>query len=865
MLTKKSGFITLLLCVCLSQAGFSQVKTGKDTSNVLSADTSIAEETNKDNMLDNIPIVSLDENDNQDGSAQNLSVIGTNANRDPFLRAASFNFNVVRFRQRGYDADLFSTYMNGAPMETLDNGFTPFGLWGGLNDVVTARNRITAYSIQAASFGFGSLGGANSIDTRAFKQFKQTKISYSLSNRNFVHKFAVTKSTGFNKKGWAFSVSGSRRWADEGFTDGTYYDGWSFYAGVDKKLSSSQTLSFVAFATPTENGRQGSSVDEMRQIAGTNFYNPYWGYQNGKKRNASVARSFQPFGILTHDWKISSKASLLTAASFTTGNRSTTALDWYNAADPRPDYYRYLPSYFEDPAQKAEANLAFINDVNLRQINWNKLYNANYVNVATVNNANGVAGNTVSGHRSVYVLEERVINTQRYNFNTTYNTSINKHIDLSAGVTYESQRNNYYKKLNDLLGGDFYVDVNQFAERDFQNDPTASQNDLNHPNRILRKGDKYGYDYDINIRKTTAWVQTAVKFHNVNFFLGGEQSYTRFWRVGNVKNGLFPNNSFGRSETHEFANYAFKGGITYRVATGHYFFLNGNYQTKAPFFENAYLAPRTRDFVQDNLKSETIASIEGGYSLVTPIVKFRITGYYTDFKNQLNVLTFYDDNLRTFVNYALSNIGKTHYGTEIGAEVIVAKGLTLNAAASIGRYRYNTRQEATVTADNSSAVLERDLVYSKNYYVPTPQEAYSLGFNYRSPKFWYLNVNVNYFDQMWFDFNPLRRTTSAVAGVPENSYVWHQIVDQAKLKHQFTVDAFAGYSWLLNKTFKSIKQRSFLVFGVGVTNILNNKNIVTGGFEQLRFDFVDKNVDKFPSKKFYAYGTTFNASIAYRF
>jgi hypothetical protein len=101
--------------------------------------------------------------------------------------------------------------------------------------------------------------------------------------------------------------------------------------------------------------------------------------------------------------------------------------------------------------------------------------------------------------------------------------------------------------------------------------------------------------------------------------------------------------------------------------------------------------------------------------------------------------------------------------------------------------------------------------------------------------------------------------------VPENSYVWHQIVDQAKLKHQFTVDAFAGYSWLLNKTFKSIKQRSFLVFGVGVTNILNNKNIVTGGFEQLRFDFVDKNVDKFPSKKFYAYGTTFNASIAYRF
>ncbi len=863
MLTKKSGCFALLLSLCVGQVSFAQQKSPKD-STVLQYDSTIIE-NNKDNLLDNIPIVSLDENDNQDGSAQNLSVIGTNSTRDPFLRAASFNFNVVRFRLRGYDADLFSTYMNGAPMQTLDNGFTPFGLWGGLNDVVASRNRQTAYSIQAANFGFGDLGGGTYMDTRAFKQYKQTKISYAFSNRNYSHKFAVTKSTGFDKNGWALSVSASRRWAEEGFTDGTYYDGWSFYTGIDKKIGSKQILSFVAFATPTENGRQGASVDEMRQIAGTNFYNPYWGYQNGKKRNASVARSFQPFGILTHDWKISSKSSLLTAASYTFGKRSTTALDWYNAPDPRPDYYRYLPSYYTDPTQQAQANLAFLNDVNLRQINWDALYNANYANVATVRNANGIPGYNVTGHRSVYVLEERVINTQRYNINTTYNTSVNKHVDITAGANYESQKNNYYKTLNDLLGGQFYVDVNQFAERDFQSDPNAAQNDLNRPNRILKQGDKYGYDYDINIRKVTAWVQTAVKFHNINFFLGGEQSYTRFWRVGNVKSGLFPNNSFGRSATHEFANYAFKGGATFKIAQGHYLFVNGTYLTRAPFFENAYLAPRTRDFVQDNLKSEKIGSVEGGYSLVSPILKFRITGYYTDFKDQLNVLTFYDDNLRNFVNYAMSNIGKIHYGTEIGAEVAVYKGLTLNAAASIGRYRYSTRQEVTVTADNSSEILAKDLIYSKNYYVPTPQEAYSVGFNYRSPQYWYVNLNVNYFDQMWFDFNPLRRTTDAVAGVAEDSYLWHQIIDQAKLKHQFTVDAFAGYSWLLNKSFKSIKKRSFLVFNFGVSNLLNNKNIVTGGFEQLRFDFVDKNVDKFPAKRFYAYGTTFNASIAYRF
>ena len=863
MLKNNIGLLALLLITSFTQVAFSQVTPSNNPVAAPRADTTIIDDL-KDNLLDNIPVVSLDENDNEDGSAQNIS-LQANTGRDPFHRYAGFNFIAARFRLRGYDSDAFGTLMNGVAMENLDNGFTPFGLWGGLNDVL--RNRQNTFGLQANKFSFGNFGGANFLDTRAFKQRRQTSISYSNSNRSFVHKLAITKSTGFNKKGWAFSISGSRRWADEGFTDGTYYDGWSFYTGVDKKINDRHILSFVAFATPTENGRQGSSVDESRAIANDNFYNPYWGYQNGKKRNASVARSFQPFGILTHDWKISPKTSLLTAASYTFGNRSTTGLDWYNSADPRPDYYRYLPSYFTDQSQYADQYLAQLNNVNLRQINWDALYNANYISKGTVSNANGIPGNTVTGNRSVYILEERITNTQRMNFNTTYNTSVNKHVDISAGASYINQKNNYYKKVNDLLGGTFYVDVNQFAERMFASDNSAAQNDLNRPNRILRSGDKFGYDYNINIKKASVWAQTIVKFRSIDFFLGAEHTYTSFYREGNVKSGLFPNNSYGKSASHDFYNYAFKGGLTYKINTGNYFFANASYETRAPFFENAYLAPRTRDFVQDELKSEKVTSVEAGYILVTPNVKFRAVGFYTEFKDQLNVMTFYNDAVRNFVNYAISNIGKVHQGVELGAEVIVYKGVTLNAAASIGRYRYNTRQNAVVTFDNTSEIVSRDLVYSKNFNVPTPQEAYTFGINYRSPNYWFVNVNFNFFDQMWLDFNPLRRTEAAVEGVVKDSPKWNEIIDQTKLSSQYTLDAFWGYSWLMNKNknFKHLKKRTFMAFSLGVSNILNNTNIASGGFEQLRFDFAEKNVDKFPAKKFYAFGTTFNASIALRF
>lgn len=856
----RNVFVLALLTGVFIPTAFSQKVTPPPTKT--NPDTTIVE-TLPENLEDNIPTISLDESEEQDVSTQNISS-QLGAGRDPFLNAASFKFGAVRFRIRGYDANEFNTYINGAPMENLDNGFTPYGQWGGLNDVL--RNRESSQGLRPSTFAFGDLGGLTNFDTRASHQRKQTSINYAISNRNYSNRLMITHSTGLNKKGWAFSFSGSRRWAVEGYTDGTFYDGWSFYAAVDKRFNDRHLLSFAAFATPTESGRQGSSVQEMIDIAGSNYYNPYWGYQNGKKRNASVAKSFQPIGILTHDWKISDKTSLLTAASVTFGNRSTTGLDWYNAADPRPDYYRYLPSYQQDPVYAEQVRQELMSDVNKRQINWDALYQTNYGSYDVVHNANGIAGNDVYGRRSHYIVEERVINTTKYNFNSTLNTAIAENIMFTAGVTYQSQKNHYYKKLDDLLGGDFYVDINQFGERDFPANPDAGQNDLNRPNRIVTVGDKLGYNYDLDIKKGSVWMQGVFKFRKIDFYVATEHSYTSFYRVGNVKTGLFANDSYGKSSTYNFYNSAIKAGLTYKINGRNYIFANGSYGSRAPYFENAFIAPRTRDFVQDNLKSEENLSTEVGYVMNAPKVKIRLNGYFTQFKNQLDVLSFYNDEYRNFVNYAISNIGKIHTGIEFGTEVKIYKGLSLNAAAAIGQYTYNTRQSATVTSDNSAVVLDQDVtVFSKDFYVPTAQQAYTIGLDYRSPKFWFINVNFNYFDKMYLNYNPIRRTASAVSGVEPGSEQWHQIIDQTQLKNQYTLDAFAGYSWMMNRKFHALKKRTYLVFNLGVNNILDNRNIVSGGYEQLRFDFAEKNTNKFPDKRFYAYGINFFASVGLRF
>ena len=237
----------------------------------------------------------------------------------------------------------------------------------------------------------------------------------------------------------------------------------------------------------------------------------------------------------------------------------------------------------------------------------------------------------------------------------------------------------------------------------------------------------------------------------------------------------------------------------------------------------------------------------------------------------MDVMSFYHDTYQNFVNYAINGINKLHFGGEFGIEARVTPTITLNAAAALGRYYYDSKQNAVITVDNSSSVIGQQLIYMENFRLPsTPMEAYSFGINYRSPKFWFVSLTGNYFDQSYLSMNPLRRTWDALKFVPAGSAGYNQIFDQTKFDAQYTVDFFGGYSWKLPKAWEVNKKATYLVFNVGVNNILNNKDIVTGGYEQLRYDAQTSSADpilvnKFPAKLYYAYGLNFFSSVTLRF
>jgi hypothetical protein len=807
----------------------------------------------RDYWQNDLPVVGLQETiKSEDAVAYIPSLLG--ANRDLFISTASFHFNAVRFRQRGYDAEWSTAVVNGIPMNNSEDGNTPWAYWSGLNDVT--RNTQMTQGLRAGDMDFGSIGNTMIIDMRAFKQREQTQFGYSFSNRNYTHRWMFSHNSGFDNNRWAFSASGSIRYAEEGYMPGTFYRGGSYFIAADKKIDDNRIFSCVLFGSGVYNGRQSPVLQETADLLGTHSYNSYWGYQSGRKRNANTGKTHVPVLILTYDQRFTNRSSLMVSIAGMAGRKSSTALDWYNSADPRPDYYRYLPSYQKDSLLHNQVLEAYREKTSLQQVDWEKLYAVNKNSYSVTHDADGIAGNTTGGLRAHYILEERITDIRRFVLNMVYTGTVREGVSFIAGGTVQWQQLHYYKRIDDLLGGEYYVDWNQFAE----GDASVLQNDLNRPNRILHKGDAYGYNYRMLTGTSKTWVQVSVTRKKIDAFIAGKMQYTCYLRNGLVKTGLFPGHSFGRSRLHEFADYAAKAGITYKINGRKYIYLHALVLSRAPYPDNVFVSPRTRDTEQENIISEKVGSMEAGYVWNAPVIKLRWTAYLAKFTDGMNILTFYHDAYRNFVNYALSGIDKLHFGMELGAEIKLSPHYTVQLAAAAGRYSYSNRQQVTVSADNDAYITERGLIYTKNFRMAgTPQEAYSIGIAYQSSGSLYANITAAYFRQQWLEFNPLRRTYTALQGLVHGSDQWVKSVQQTLLPDQHTIDVSLGTSF--RARLGGEKKRTILLF-VGINNLLNKKDIISGGYEQLRFDAAD--IDKFPPKFFYAMGLNFSVNCTLR-
>lgn len=870
-----------------------------------------------------------------DSSASDTQALPTSlaSSKDIFNRIASYKFSEMRFNVRGLGSEYQDIYLNGIRFNDANTGFGPWSLWSGMNDAT--RNQENYSGLALSDYGVGGIGGQVNINARASQMRKGFRTSVSNGNQMYRLRAMVTYASGLLDSGWSYAFSFSTRQGGNGYVDGVYYNSYGYFASAEKRFNDSHKLSLTILGTPQERGAQQASTQEAYDLFGSNYYNPNVGMHDGKQRNARVRKSHEPIAMLNYTWDISKNTTFNAASSFRFGKNGYSALTWKEGSDPRPDYYRFLPSNYTGQIIKSNFG-GFIGD-NIEtlayqgtilqaiqafqqgrvkpgvagvftetsddqifsylqaardaaaiwngRIDWDGMIRSN-------RNSQPQAeyGNL---RRANYMIEERHTDQLDWNLALNLNHQFNKNHSIKAGVNLRVNRTEYYDKIKDLLGADYWLDVDKFAERDMGSNTIAYQNDVDYYNRYghakaVKEGDKFSYDYYAHNRTAQAWMQYNMAIGGFHMGLAAEAGYESMWREGKMRKGLFSegNQSYGNSEKVNNFTYKAKLNLDYRFNGAHSLTLNATAMQNAPKFNNAFASPRTRNQLTPGLSTEKILSAELIYNVNLPFLQARLSGFFTRSNGASKVISFYDDTQSSFTNFCMSGIDRQYMGAELGLNIPIAWGLSLQGAVTYAEMKYTSNPEFTQIVDNSAEVKLQDRVYWKDYKVEgTPQFAANIGLNFRGPKSWFAGVDFNWYDRMYLSMNPAYRTNAAVKSYTDivnsesstdEARLWalrsiDDLRQQEKLKSAWTLNANIG------KTFY-IRYKYVIGVNLEVKNITNNRNQITGGYEQMRLKKTrgsngttlgshpsDTYYSKFDSKYFYMLGTTYFLNVYFRF
>ena len=672
--------------------------------------------------------LSDDELNDDTSGADNISGLLASS-LDVFQRTAAFEFSSSFFRVRGLDSKNGSILINGIEMNKVYNGRPQWSNWGGLNDVL--RNQELTSGLTPSNYNFGGVLGTTNINVRASEARPGSRITYSSSNRSYTNRIMGTYISGLLKNNWAYMVSVGRRWGNEGYQDATSYSSNSFFTSVEKKIGDKHSLNLTAIYTPNRRGKSSPNTQEIYDLKDIK-YNEYWGWQDGEKRNSRIKEVNEPIIMLNHYWELNNKTKLNTNIGYQFGKLGNSRLD-YNGTDlidefpqggganPSPTYYQKLPSYAErnfpnDLGNAYKALKAFEND---GQIDWNAMYRANIE----------------KDKNAIYALYEDRVDDSQITVNTILNKDINDNIILNAGINYKALKSENFAEVLDLLGASTYLDIDGFATT-----IDEAQNDLLNPNRIVGEGDKFKYHYNILANELSGYAQAQFSYKKIDFYVSGSVKNTTYQREGIYQNGGFPDSSLGKGEKLSFMGFGAKGGFTYKLTGKHVFDVNAGYISRAPSIQNTFSNSRENHNTVPNISEENIASVDASYVFRSPIVKAKLTGYYTKISNASEISFFFADGIggdnTAFVQEILQGIDKKHFGAELGIEAQVTPTIKLKGAAAVGQFTYDNNPNLFLSTEPDDEAIAAGFVDGfkdfgqsklKGYKLASgPQNAYSL-------------------------------------------------------------------------------------------------------------------------------------------
>lgn len=751
-----------------------------------------------------------------------------------FGQATDFGFSFLRYKPRGYDWRYRDFRMGGVAFTDWFRGAPAWNAVSGLTSVGTeiyAADQTIPYSV----------GRSEDRHILPWQQSRGGKLTFSTSDRSYNFRGTAGYNSSENvTNGWGYSLFAGRSWGRSYAIDGVWNDSWAVFGSVSKRFGDDRhRIALTAWYAPTRRALQSASTAEAYELTGNNLYNPAWGRWNGKQRSANVREARQPVAMLTHEYSSGDERfRLITTLAARFGTESYSGLDWQNAPNPRPDYYRNMPSFQPEGSQMRRiVTDLWHTDENVRQIDWTSL----------------VERNRYDNPRAHYILASRVRDYREFTLQSVAEWRLDAKTLLRGGIELFAAEDLNYKRLDDLLGADYWLDVDVFAENpeDVQNN---TQSDMRHPNRQVRVGEEFGYKYSMQALFPRLWTRFTKRYREWDFEAAGAVGTAAYHRFGYYDKQNFPSSeSFGWSPWLARAEWFIRGGAGYNIGNRFRAGFRLTAQSLAPTPQNAFISPEYRNALVPDLKSESILGAEVNVDYRTPFFRAYFGAFATALRNRTEVCDFYDDLNHFYCNYLLSGIDTRHLGIELSAEVQLGQQLWLRAAGVVSDNRYTANPTALELQESTGEMAGVETVYYKSLHMAAgPQTVGVLEIEY-TPRSWIFSATLNGFAGNYISPTPLRRTERAF-----------QLMDRGFLMDQEDFGAGATVDLFLGKTFHLGDQR--LGIYAGINNVLNRRNIRTWGYESSRLRRNSAG-DYLPldSKYYYAQDINFFVTASYRF
>ena len=393
------------------------------------------------------------------------------ASKDAFTQVSFFTTGQARFKIRGLDSDYGKIVLNGIVMNSLHDGRPQWASLSGLNDVTREQEYSTGSS--PTSYTFGGIQGSQFISTRASAYRPGTKISFTASTSRYNWRTAATHSYAPDKRGWSFTISATRQWANSGYFEGTSNHDNAFFSSIEKKINARHSVNLTTAYTQLYREKNSIDTEEVTALAGIR-YNSYWGYQNGSKRNSRYQNNRSFLVIGNHFWKINNYNHLNSGFAYHYSTVGNSRLNSGIAKSPDPVHYRKLPSYYSTlhnasgdyvgntPENQALAESNRLQFLENKQLDWDQLI---YGNTIPQTDSDGKEYGRIPGESAVVLYEDRTHNRQ-LSANTQLSSRLSETIFFNAAAALQLLSSENYQKLIDLLGGHSYTDKSPFLTGD---------------------------------------------------------------------------------------------------------------------------------------------------------------------------------------------------------------------------------------------------------------------------------------------------------------------------------------------------------------------------------------------------------------